>query len=113
MRYLNFFTAFAVVILFFFYVRDDQSVLLDQRITKLEQASEKQAAELLAAKAELAFLRQKVKELEQSSLQGIAEKTSKKILRGLGGALETINQELKAFEKDIEQNFGEDEANKD
>lgn len=107
MRYITIVTAAAVLILASLHFLNDDLSALEQRFDKLDQAFKQQSAELAAVNSELKFLRQRTKELQDNSLQGIAEKANNGLFKGLGNLFDSVGRELKRAQDQIEKSIEE------
>jgi len=105
MRYITILTAAAVLILASLHLLNDDASVFEHRLASLDKAYKLQSAELTAVKNELNFLRQRTKELQDNSLQGIAEKANNGLFKGLGNLFDSVGRELKRAQDQIEKNI--------
>ena len=104
MRYLSVLSLILVLILAFMQFQQGRELsAMEQQLSELTQAKAQQDAQLQAAIAEIAFLRNKARELEQNSLQGMADKANGALFKGLENLLDSVGNELKKAQQNLQQ----------
>lgn len=81
----------------------DQSSAQSTELQSLQQHNEELAAQLKASQDELNFIRQKLLQMENNSLKGIADKANNAFLDGWESLIGIVGKEIDEARKNLEQ----------